>query len=214
MVQGDNCVKDAIDIVILGAAAWFGLLVGGALVSRVTEDATMEAEDKYRTVADDTVADDIEQSEPMRLPPVVPAPQSPAPRVAPSQPPDQRATPGPVSKPTNRWDRTMAEAITDANARGVPVLVLFSGPGCPNCELVKRNVLTDKAVQRELADYAVVAVDGEREPLLADKFEVTEYPLAFLYFPASGVALPFVPSTVPNHFLTDLRFTLNLKAKD
>lgn len=217
-------MKDITHIAILAA------LMYGAIQFIARND--MEAE--YKPIEPSFAPDlaETEASEPEKLPPqksilVPPAARvadsnPPIPAPAPSIEPVQPVTPAmaevPVqatpasqatSAPVYRWHNTIEEAVQTAKLRNVPVLIHFVAPPCANCKLVRAMIDKTPRIQRELANYALVTIDGDAAPNLADQFKVREWNTWIIYKPwqqgKNGEA--FIPTAEATHFLSDLNFT-------
>lgn len=200
------------------------------------EAIVMEAEDRpFAEPFAPTPADIayVEAVEPSKLPPQQPqkeasslpvrepasshaAPAPPLKPVHPQRPPMAQPkvdpVPGdaPTSAPVYKWHNTMQEAQRDAALRNVPVLVHFVAPGCQNCKLVRGMIDRTPAVRRVLSGYALVSIDGEAHPDIADMFAISEWNTIALYLPwKQGTnAKKFIPHSEPVHFISDLKFTL------
>lgn len=195
-------MKDTVDILLLGFSAWFGLVVTGQFVNRFAENAVMEAEDSYRQTSpgpDPGVSPDLSPDRADTRDPVQeqPKPVSPVAPVKPAAPAVLRA------------HATLALASEASIKSNRPILVMFIGaPGtCPKCDQMKRVTLASRTVIDRLnSHFEFVVVDGAANPVLADQFDVKEYPTFAVAWPTESRANKFIPATDPITFLEDVSF--------
>lgn len=76
------------------------------------------------------------------------------------------------------------EAAVEADKR---LFVFFHAPWCGICARMKAEVLADPAVREALERYVPVAIDVERDPHLARKYQVPAVPI-FLILGEGGQA--------------------------
>ena len=82
-------------------------------------------------------------------------------------------------------DESIRAALVSARQRGIPVLVALTGPGCPFCWIMEREVYPDPHVEQELARFVAVRIDSSVEPALAYRYGVEGIP-AFLVLSEKG----------------------------
>lgn len=64
-------------------------------------------------------------------------------------------------------------AISEAQTQNKSIALIFDQATCVYCEILKDNVLTNSDVQKELNEnYIVVLVDINKNPNVADKYDV------------------------------------------
>lgn len=216
-------MKDGIEILMIGAAAWFGVLCINAFVNR-PQPIAMEAED--RTIEPSYAPDlaDLEATEPRQLPPMhsivsafhvdhsplaraSAAKPEPAPSIDPVQPIVPAMAKSPKPEPlTYFWTEDLNEAQLASQERGLPIFLYFTQPGCIPCGLVKQFALKNGDVRKFLeANYVLAWVNVAKETEIAATFGVKTTPQAAIWNPASPEFKLWTPESEPNHFLTDLR---------
>ena len=216
-------MKDGIEILMIGAAAWFGVLCINAFVNR-PQPIAMEAED--RTIEPSYAPDlaDLEATEPRQLPPMhsivsafnvdysplarvsEPKPE-PAPSIEPVQPIVPAMAKSPKPEPlTYYWTEDLNEAELASRERGVPIFLFFTQPGCIPCGLVKQFAFKNADVRKVLeANYALAWINVQRETEIAATFSVKTTPQVAIWNPVSPEFKLWVPDSEPTHFLSQLR---------
>ncbi len=75
------------------------------------------------------------------------------------------------------WGNDLKAALAAAGSRGVPVLVHFTGPGCPYCWAMERHVLPDERVEAALDHYVPLRIDTSSQPEVAARYNVEAVPI-------------------------------------
>lgn len=68
------------------------------------------------------------------------------------------------------WQSDLARAQQEAKIAGKPVLVYFTADWCPPCQLLRRYVWSDVAVERAMQSYVPVRIDIDKDPALALRY--------------------------------------------
>lgn len=87
--------------------------------------------------------------------------------------------------PTVAWGTNVETAMRAGQAEGRPVLLAFSGPGCPFCWRMERAVLPSEPVERELNRFIPVRVNTEIDRSSAERFGIEQIP-AFVVVSPDG----------------------------
>jgi len=74
------------------------------------------------------------------------------------------------------WGTDYAAALKQGKAERKPILVVFSTTWCTYCRNMKEDVWPRAEVKTAVQPFVVVEVDGERQPEVAAKYQVTGYP--------------------------------------
>lgn len=86
------------------------------------------------------------------------------------------------------WNTNYRAAMTEAQRRGLPVVVDFGSATCPACRMLERRTLSDARVQAALDDFVKVYVDGNEQVSLRESFGVQYYP-TLVYLSPEGKVL-------------------------
>lgn len=71
----------------------------------------------------------------------------------------------------------LTQALSDAGTQNKNVLLIFDQDGCYYCDLLKKDVLSNGDVQKQLENgFVVVGVDIAKQPQLASKYKVMGTP--------------------------------------
>lgn len=70
------------------------------------------------------------------------------------------------------------QSLMDAEAQNKTVMLLFDQDSCYYCDLLKKDVLSNSNVQKELNDKCIVVdIDVNKQPQLAAKYKVVGTPM-------------------------------------
>lgn len=89
------------------------------------------------------------------------------------------------------WGDQYAPAVERARAENKPLLLYFTAEWCGPCQQMRRNVWTDQAVADAAAAYIPVRIDVDKQPQLAEQFQVPSYPFFFVIDPAGRIVRVF-----------------------
>jgi len=74
------------------------------------------------------------------------------------------------------WGDDLDAALAAARQRDVPVVVQFTGPGCPYCWMMARSVLPVDEVESELDRFVAVRIDYSKQAEVAERFGIEVIP--------------------------------------
>ncbi|NOT01780.1 MAG: thioredoxin family protein [Phycisphaerales bacterium] len=90
--------------------------------------------------------------------------------------------------PTVAWGTDAAAALQAGQTDGKPVLLVFTGPGCPFCWRMERAVLPSAPVERELGRFIPVRVDTAADRASVQRFGIEGIPALVVVSPDGTIA--------------------------
>lgn len=94
----------------------------------------------------------------------------------------------PEPAPAIPWRESFPLALEAAHDTGKPMLVYFNADWCGICRRVERETFSDPRVKVALQPFIPVKVDIDRQPWLAQKFQIDAVP-AYLKIDGGGSAM-------------------------
>jgi thioredoxin-related protein len=85
----------------------------------------------------------------------------------------------------SQWETDWKSALAHAAERKQPLIAMFSAVWCPPCKTMKKEVLTQPAIQQKLNAWTAVYIDEASNRELLEKFKIEGFP-TFVFLNSAG----------------------------
>ena len=100
------------------------------------------------------------------------------------------------------WRSDFAAAQAEARTANKPILLYFTAEWCGPCQEMRRYVWTDPQVAEALKKFVPVRIDVDRDPKLAQQFQINTIPAFFIVDPSGRVARNYEGAMESQEFIT------------
>lgn len=111
--------------------------------------------------------------------------------------------------PTNAtivvWRSDYQEAMNEAKSQNKPVLIVFHADWCGPCRKMKKDTYSDAAVIAAADPFIRVYIDTDKQPDVAETYNVSGIPAFYVLSPAGNVVTSTVGYQPPKEFVAWLR---------
>lgn len=105
------------------------------------------------------------------------------------------------------WQPSMQAALKESKRTGKPIMVDFFATWCGPCKMLDRDTFSNARVIRESRRWIAVKVDIDKEPKLAEKYNVSVIPTIAFLRPNGTLAARFVGYRKPSRALESMRWS-------
>jgi len=99
------------------------------------------------------------------------------------------------------WHQSLADAITEAKQRKTLILVDAYAEWCGWCKKLEKETLADPQVQARLQDFTLLKIDTDKQPDLAQQYDVAGLPTTLVLNAKGKVILSQAGYLTPKDYL-------------